>query len=669
MKKSMIGIVSLFVCLTMLATALPASAFSENMDRTNLPITQADRDNTTAPLGPDWYHKPTNIAQLIGWYQALEAQYPGYLELIKMNEVYGTGTITGGYDDYYLRITNENLGLNKPEVLFLGNVHGDETQGTIGNYWFADWLMRMAFTDEPCPDYSKAWLRWLIDNREIYLEVSHNPWGYDHHDRYDANGWDLNRESDMNGPGYPTGGIWASVQGKTLVDFINDHQIRVGLDWHSGARLLLYSWGSTHQSISGTSPISGHSYTYAPPDFYFFDAASLRLGDYIGDYGGNLDANSIGTIPTTVGYTTNGDMCSWGYGSDTTACPVEAPYVHYGPYLGAGVAWISPEMSDIKDSAESTFGNDTVPRFGAEVRRIILHQSDLAQPNIQIQEGTVSNDYVTIPGTPLSFRWMVNGSLVVDHTYIQWGTDPDPVNHPLYSTTDYDAHAGQYVGGTGWDGAMDGHTTGTVYSENITPTVAGNLYFVIKAQVDQKYADVLRPDVYHSNPYLRLVKERTNDSFYEDVQSSTDGLQTISGHTWWYSSVIHVIISGGAPAKPSAPEGKQRGKVGRSYEYTTSTTDPDDNETLYYDFNWGDGHTSGWIGPYAPGENATANHTWSVKADYSVKVKAKDKYGLESPWSNTTNVKMPYIPPRPFLTWLLEHFPNAFPILRALFGA
>jgi len=669
MKKQTVGIVSLLICLTMLASALPVSAYSENMDLTNRPLTQEDQTRTTAPLSSDWYHVPANIAQLVSWYQALADQYPDYISLIKMNEVYGTGTITGGYDDYYVRITNINTGLNKPEVLFCGNPHGDENQGTVGNYWFTDWLMRMAFTDQPSPDYSKAWLRWLIDNREIYLEVSHNPYGYDHGQREDGNGWDLNREADLDGPGYPTGGIWASVQGKTLWHFVNDHQIRIAQDWHSGARLLLYPWGSTHSSVHGISPITGRNNDYAPPDFYFYDVFCQRLGAYIGDYGGDFDPSSIGTIPGTVGYVVQGGMAPWAYGSNSIFSPLEQQYVDYGPYPGAGILWISPEMSYYKTSPESDFGNDTVPRFGAEVRRIILHQTDLAQPNIQILDGTVPNDYVTIPGTPLAFKWMVNGSLDVDHTYIQWGTDPDPINHPLYSTTDHDAHAGQYIGGTGWDGANNGQTYGTVYSENITPTVGGNLYFVIKTQVDQKYAEVLHPDVYGANSYSRVVRERTNDSFSETVDSTTDGQQTIQGQTWWYSSVIHVILAGGAPDKPSAPEGKKVGKVGRSYEFTTTTTDPDDNETLYYWFNWGDLHNSGWVGPYAPGETAVANHTWDRKGDYTVKVKAKDKYGLESPWSNTSNFKAPYVPDHPFVQWLLQHFPNAFPVLRAIFGS
>ena len=73
--------------------------------------------------------------------------------------------------------------------------------------------------------------------------------------------------------------------------------------------------------------------------------------------------------------------------------------------------------------------------------------------------------------------------------------------------------AGDYLGGTGWDNALNGHTTGTnVSREQYVYTTPGEYYFVAKAQVDQIYNTVLRPDIYGSNPYLRLIKERTNDS-------------------------------------------------------------------------------------------------------------------------------------------------------------
>ncbi|HIH28545.1 MAG TPA: hypothetical protein HA260_01955, partial [Thermoplasmata archaeon] len=155
MKKHFLKIIiSGIVALTLLTTILPTSAYSNDMQEqtTTTQITKETEQNSN--FGPSWYNKPSTYAQLISWYQALETQYPDYIEVFKANVLYNTGTIPNGYDDYYIRITNESLGLHKPEVLFLGGPHGDETVGTIGMFWFTDWLMRMAFTDEPSPYYS-----------------------------------------------------------------------------------------------------------------------------------------------------------------------------------------------------------------------------------------------------------------------------------------------------------------------------------------------------------------------------------------------------------------------------------------------------------------------------------------------------------------------------------
>ena len=632
------------VCLALVLPIQPVSASSnEPKNQGDTLLQNSQETNDVGSVGLSWYNKPRSYAELVGWYQTLEAQYPEYLEVFKANELYGTGQAMGGYDLYYIRITNETRGFNKPEVLFLGGPHGDETVGTVGMFWFTDWLMRMAFTDEPCMNYSKEWLRWLIDNREIYLEMSHNPHGFDHNAREDGNGWDLNREADMDGPGQPTGGIWASVNGKTLRAFVDNHTIRVGCDFHGGARELLYPWGSTHSSIVGISPITLYSYTYAPPDFYFFDAACLRLGDYLGDYGGNLDKRSVGTTPQTVGYSVKGGIGEWAYGGNIMRNPVENPYV-VGDYPGAGIMWISPEMSVTKNPAQSTFGNDTTPKYGAEVRRFILHQTDLAQPSVLWQYGSIDTNSHVLPDKEIAFRWQVNGSLVVDHTFIQWGNNPDPIKNSQYSTTDNNAHKGDYYGGTGWDNANNGESQGIVYQENIiAPSTPGEYYFVAKAQVDQVYANVLRPNVYGNNPYLRLLKERTNDSYYEELQGS-DGIETIVGQTWWYSPVIHVTVTSedAAPEKPAKPSGLVRGNITTEYTYTTSSTDSDGNQ-IYYLWDWGDGTQSEWLGPFASGAEASAQKTWNKKGIYLIKVKAKDASGLESDWSDPLPVTMPTI--------------------------
>jgi hypothetical protein len=642
MKKHLLHVIIIgIVCLTLLFTIQPVPAYSNDLQYQNGAMQTNQETEEYGVLNLDWYYKPSTYAQLVSWYQDLEALYPGYIEVFKANELYDTGTTTGGYDLFYVRITNESRGLHKPEVLFLGDPHGDETVGTVGMFWFADWLMRKTLTDEFSQDYSKDWLQWLLDNREIYFEVSHNPYGFDHGpQRYDGNGWDLNREADMDGPGGPTGGIWASVNGKTLRAFVENHTVRVGIDFHGGARMLLYPWGSTHDRIVGVSPITGYSYDYAPPDFYFFDASSLRLGDYIGDYGGNLDKRSIGTIPDTVGYVVRGGIGPWAYGADIVKNPAEEPWV-IGNYSGTGILWLSPEMSEKKNPGQTTFGNDTVDNYGAEVRRVILHQTDLAQPSVLWQQGTIENNTDILPDSTISLTWQVNGSLVVDHTLIQWGTNPDPINNPEYFTTDYDEHEGDYYGGTGWDDANNGQTQGITYRENITLSAPGEYYFVAKSQVDQRYANVLRPDVYGNTSYLRLLKERTNDSYYEELDGS-DGTEKIFGHTWWYSSIIHVTVPSDnkEPDKPIKPSGQGNGTVNVEYTYITTTTDPDGGQ-VYYLWDWGDGTHSDWLGPFVSGAQASAQKSWGVKGKYSIRVKAKDIFGAESAWSDPLPIAMP----------------------------
>ncbi len=500
------------------------------------------------------YKKPTSYMELVSWYQHLEENYSGYIQVFKANELYSTGTIpkTGGgsYDLYYVRVTNESLGFHKPEVFFSGGTHGNERIGVIGLYWTLDWLMRSAFHPQyNCPE--REYLQWLLDNREIYIEITHNPDGFDQNVRGDYLGRDLNREADHDA----SYGPFASVNGKTLMGFMNNHTLRTAVWYHSGARLLLYPWQNEHSTITGISPISSRSYGHVPADFYFFDTAGLLLGDYIGDYGGNLDKNAIGSS-YSMGMGGPGCLTSWAYGGDNKTNTVENTYVELGPHSGAGVFAWDPEAYTTGDPAQSTYGNDTINRFGAEVRRMFMYLTDLAQPSVHWTNET-PDEYVEIGiGEKINLSWLVHGCLVVDHTQLQYGTDPDPIHNALFTTTDNDTHAGQYDGGSYWDNASNGNVTTTEYTEELTFDEPGDYYVVAKAMVDQKYADVLRSDYYGSTSYLRMINERTDGSFSESL-TGTDGLEEINGQLWWYSPVLHIRAKGFAWYNTSYPYRKE----------------------------------------------------------------------------------------------------------------
>jgi len=52
-----------------------------------------------------------------------------------------------------------------------------------------------------------------------------------------------------------------------------------------------------------------------------------------------------------------------------------------------------------------------------------------------------------------------------------------------------------------------------------------------------------------------------------------------------------------------------------------------DGDDVFYLIDWGDGTSSGWIGPYEPGETAFISHVWEDVGTYEIKVKAKDQDG------------------------------------------
>lgn len=119
------------------------------------------------------------------------------------------------------------------------------------------------------------------------------------------------------------------------------------------------------------------------------------------------------------------------------------------------------------------------------------------------------------------------------------------------------------------------------------------------------------------------------------------------------------------PEKPTTPIGQTSGKINREYNFSSFSSDLD-GDTLFYKFDWGDGTDSGWLGPYPSGQTVSSSKSWSSKGNYTIKVQARDTSFELSPWSDPLPITMPYSFDRPMqkiLDWLIERFPNAFPLL------
>jgi transglutaminase-like putative cysteine protease len=127
------------------------------------------------------------------------------------------------------------------------------------------------------------------------------------------------------------------------------------------------------------------------------------------------------------------------------------------------------------------------------------------------------------------------------------------------------------------------------------------------------------------------------------------------GGRWLVYTIMFPII----PLKPSGPI---KGKANENYIYKTTTFDNFDNN-LWYWWDWGDGTNSGWIGPYENNETCEASNSWKSDGNYVIKVKAKNRNGWESYWSEPLEVFIPRYRIKDINIPIFERFFNLFPIL------
>ena len=91
------------------------------------------------------------------------------------------------------------------------------------------------------------------------------------------------------------------------------------------------------------------------------------------------------------------------------------------------------------------------------------------------------------------------------------------------------------------------------------------------------------------------------------------------------------------PTQPETPNGDAKPNLEQMIDFTTFSSDPEDSD-ICYNFDWGDGEQSGWLGPFKSGETVTGSHAWSQRGFFYVKVCAKDNEDIESEWSEPLEI-------------------------------
>jgi hypothetical protein len=115
----------------------------------------------------------------------------------------------------------------------------------------------------------------------------------------------------------------------------------------------------------------------------------------------------------------------------------------------------------------------------------------------------------------------------------------------------------------------------------------------------------------------------TNEGKFDIILTVTDSNDyNATDETY---ALIKTLPVNNPPDKPKI-EGETNGNAGEEYTYCITVTDPDE-DNLYVMWDWGDGETTDWLGPYLSGEEICASHNWSEEGNFEITVYVKDEHG------------------------------------------
>lgn len=212
------------------------------------------------------YHNHDDMTKYL---RATTARYPN------LTALYSIGKSVQGRDLWVMVVSSspyEHM-LGKPDVKYIGNIHGNEAVGREILLHLIQYLIT-SYTTDP-------YIKWLLDNTRIHILPSLNPDGYaaskegtcdGGQGRYNSRGFDLNR----NFPDYfKQNNKRSQPETEAVKEWISKIQFVLSGSLHGGALVASYPYDNTPNAMF-------HSYVSQPsltPDDDVFKHLSLTYAN------------------------------------------------------------------------------------------------------------------------------------------------------------------------------------------------------------------------------------------------------------------------------------------------------------------------------------------------------------------------------------------------------
>ncbi|XP_037068654.1 uncharacterized protein LOC119089958 [Pollicipes pollicipes] len=185
--------------------------------------------------------------QLTAYLRRISTEYP------EITALYSVGKSVQGRDLWVLVVSSspfEHM-IGKPNVKYVGNIHGNEAVGREVLIHLIEYLVRRHNSD--------PYVRWLLDNTRVHIMPSMNPDGFEvsregacegGQGRFNSLSYDLNR----NFPDYfKTNNKKSQQETDAVKEWINKIQFVLSAQLHGGALVASYPFDNTPNSKDGNA--------------------------------------------------------------------------------------------------------------------------------------------------------------------------------------------------------------------------------------------------------------------------------------------------------------------------------------------------------------------------------------------------------------------------------
>ncbi len=232
------------------------------------------------------YHDNDQIESLLLSY---ESAYPN------LCQVFSIGQSVQGRDLWVIKISdNVNVDEDEPEFKYVSTMHGDEPVGTE---------MILELVDDLLTGYgSDSRMTTLVDEVEMYFLPMMNPDGNALGQRYNANGYDLNRNfpDPYSSPSNTPNGRPVEVQ--LVMNWSQGRDFAMSANFHGGATVVNYP--------RDNNPTGSSVYTASDDDDLFIEMSLDYSMDNLPMYNGSF---SQGITNGAAWYAIDGGMQDWHY--------------------------------------------------------------------------------------------------------------------------------------------------------------------------------------------------------------------------------------------------------------------------------------------------------------------------------------------------------------------